>query len=146
MTRPPGCDISVRRPLTGQTVASVVVYNRGAPRPCSAQRSSQESECQQSIKLYVNSVFVRPDLARARGLGDTDRAQQPPGPERLQFPPRSRFPPRTRSYLRLYLRACVRACATPAHRQSVASAPSQVSHVYLSAVARASVYLQPVLL
>lgn len=110
MTRPPGCDISVRRPLTGQTVASVVVYNRGAPRPCSGQRSSQESECQQSIICEQCFCAAGPC---ARALGDTDRAQQPPGPERLQFPPRSRFPPRTRSYLRLYLRACVRHTSTP---------------------------------
>lgn len=38
---------------------------------------------------------------------------------------------------------CVRACATPAHRQSVASAPSQVSHVYLSVCRRARECLPP---
>lgn len=58
------------------------------------------------------TVFLCGRTVRARALGDTDRAQ-PPGPERLQFPPRSRFPPRTRSYLRLYLRACVRHTSTP---------------------------------
>lgn len=142
MTRPPGCDISVRRPLAGQTVASVVVYNRGAPRPCRGQRSSQESECQQSIKLYVNSVFVRPDRARAgrhrpRAAASRSRATPVPAAQPL---------PAAHSLLPAPLPACVRAPHQHTASQSVASAPSQVSHVYLSAVARASVYLQPVLL
>lgn len=75
------------------------------------ERSSQESECQQSIKLYVNSVFVRPGRARAR---ETDPLRSLLV-QRLQFPPRRQFPPRA---LTCGLPACVRACARPPHRQS----------------------------
>lgn len=125
---PPGSDISVRRPFSGETVASVVVYHRGVRAV--EQRSSQESECQQSIKLYVNSVFVRPD--RARALYE----KAPRAASRSSDSSSRRAAASRRALLPAdYLRACVRAPASPAQR-SVASELSQVSHVYLSAAAR----------
>lgn len=125
-------DISVRRPLSGETVA----------RRCSLPPRCPVSVCTSSARVkspnvnkalnYMWTVFLCGRTVRARSTW-RHRAQ-PPGPATPV--PAAPPLPAAHSYLQTTcVRACVRAPASPAQR-SVASELSQVSHVYLSAAAR----------